>query len=393
MNVAVAVCASIVIAVSAVCAAGAEQSVRVRLQHGQETVVVSALGLQIGRPTGVVDAALTNGLERAKIRRLLSGVWLVKRGGARTWEPVKSETLTIRGQMVRLGVTSVPQNLELFANPKRGIDVISRLELETYLSGVLPSEMPAAWPLEALKAQAVAARSFVLRTAFERRGRHFDVDSSISDQVYKFITDVKEHPELAEKISRAIKETRGELLLDPQHRVLKAFYSADCGCQSEDPKFVWGKVADFESVKDPSCGMRKTSTWKLSLERSEVREKLVAAFGLPLGTGLHTLNVGGRTPSGRVAAVVALLDVDGKTRNIHMNSQEFRRIFGFERVRSTDFSLRWMADSLEVNGRGLGHGVGLCQRGAQALAGQGLDYRAILRLYYPKAKLVSPKSV
>ena len=393
MNIAVITVVVLLSILSANEVAGAEQNVRVRLQHGQETIAVSALGLQIGRLTGVVDATLTTGLERAKIRRLPSGVWLVKRGSARTWEPVKSETLAIRGQMVRLGVTPAPQNLELYANAKHGIDVISRMELETYLSGVLPSEMPATWPLEALKAQAVAARSFVMRTAFERRGKHFDVDSSISDQVYKFVTDVKDHPELADKIRRAIGETRGELLLDLRHRILKAFYSADCGCQSEDPKFVWGTVDDFESVKDPSCGVQKTSTWKLSLERREVREKLVTAFGLPSGAGLRTINVGGRTPSGRVAAVVALLDVDGRARNIHIKSQEFRRIFGFERVRSTDFSLRWMADSLEVSGRGAGHGVGLCQRGAQALAIQGLDYRAILRLYYPKAKLVSPKSV
>ena len=374
-------------------ASATQVEVRVRLQHAQESIEVSGLAMQIGRAGDPVGASFSNGVEHATIRHLPSGVWLIKSGHARTWAPVHAESLAVRGQMLRLGITPAPYDLELFPNLKHGIDVVSRMDLETYLGGVLPSEMPAAWHIEALKAQAVAARSFVMRTAFERRSRHYDVDSTIFDQVYKFYSEVKEHPEWGEKVTRALKETRGEVLVDSGRRILKAFYSADCGCQTEDPKFVWGKTGAFASVKDPSCGSLSPRTWKLSLERKEVREKLIAALGLPAGSGLRTVNIGARSPSGRVAEVVASFDIDGKSRNVELKSQDFRRIIGFERVRSTDFHLRWMSDLLEINGQGIGHGVGLCQRGAHALAGQGRTYRDILKLYYPKAKLVSPKSV
>jgi stage II sporulation protein D len=163
--------------------------------------------------------------------------------------------------MLRLGVDPVPYNLELHENAKNGVDVIARLDLEAYLLGVLPSEMPAAWPLESLKAQAVAARSFVLRKAYERRNQAYDVDSTIIDQVYKFLHEAENHPEWSLKVQRAVRETRGEVLVDHRRRILKAFYSADCGCTTEDPKFVWGKRTpplNPSRIRRVRCGRRRT---------------------------------------------------------------------------------------------------------------------------------------
>jgi stage II sporulation protein D len=81
------------------------------------------------------------------------------------------------------------------------------------------------------------------------------------------------------------------------------------------------------------------------------------------------------------------MEVDGESRTVAMNSQEFRRVFGFDRVRSTDFSLRWLGRQLQIHGTGIGHGVGMCQTGARELAEEGMSYRDILKLYYPKANL------
>ncbi|NJL24524.1 MAG: SpoIID/LytB domain-containing protein [Calothrix sp. SM1_5_4] len=222
-------------------------------------------------------------------------------------------------------------------------------------------------------------------------GRHFDVDSTIFDQVYRFLHEAEKHPEWKAKLTRAISETRGEVLLDDRRRILKAFYSADCGCRTEDPKFVWGKMDAFESVKDPSCKTRKPVSWSLNLERSEVRARLIAELNLPPGSTLRTIQVAGRTPSGRVAQLTVAMDVEGKTRNVSLSSQEFRRIFGFQKIRSAEFSLRWLADELQIAGTGFGHGVGMCQSGAKVLAAEGKDYREILKLYYPKANLWTMK--
>jgi stage II sporulation protein D len=133
--------------------------------------------------------------------------------------------------------------------------------------------------------------------------------------------------------------------------------------------------------------MRPAQNWQMILNRSEVRSRLIAALKLPGSATLKTLHIGGRTPSGRVSAVIAAMEVDGKSRSMQLNSQDFRRIFGFNRIRSTDFTVRWLGEQLEIDGTGIGHGVGMCQTGAKSLAIEGRSYRDILKLYYPKAQL------
>lgn len=368
----------------------AEQTieVRVRLRKEQPEIRVSGFALRITPPTRFINVqAPPIGLAKAKITQKRKGLWLVSWDGVSKPDRIEADRLWVKGQMLRIGVEPVPYDLELHPNAKKGVDVVARLDMESYLMGVLPSEMPVSWPLNALKAQAVAARSFVMRSAFERRERHFDVESTIFDQVYKFLADAEHHPEYKTKLARAVRETKGEVLVDSNRSILKAFYSADCGCQTEDPKFVWGAIESFASVKDPTCKTRPPANWKVKLSRGEVRDRLLAALSLPPETNLRTLHVGGRTPSGRVAEVIASVDNGGETRKVGLNSQEFRRIFGFNRIRSTDFQMRWLGRHLEINGTGMGHGVGLCQTGARSMAEEGSDYREILKFYYPKAQL------
>jgi SpoIID/LytB domain protein len=379
------------IVISSQASAAPAAEIRVRVQRAKGIIEVSGFGLRIAPPGNIVAVVLPDpAMSKARISRTKNGTWVVKWQN-KTESRFDSPNITVRGQMLRLGIEPVPHDLELIPNPKSGLDAVASLGLETYLAGVLPSEMPASWPMEALKAQAVAARSFALRTAYDRRNKHYDVDSTIMDQVYKFLNEAQQHPEWKDKIARAIDQTRGQILKDDRQQILKAFYSADCGCQTEDPKFVWGKVESLQSVKDPTCGTRKTRQWDHSLSKIEVREKLVQALSLPEDTTLRTLQIAGKTPTGRVANLVASLDVNGKSQKFMMNSQEFRRIFGFEKIRSTDFRLRWLGSKMQIMGSGMGHAVGLCQTGAKALAETGMSYEDILKLYYPKVNLYRGK--
>lgn len=371
-------------------ATSSEPEIRVRLKKNQQEIEITGYDLTVSPPSAFVEAEENPGFHRARITRRLSGAWIVKIEHEKKARKIQSESLWVRGTMIRIGPEPVPYDLEIVPTARHTIDVIARLDLDTYLEGVLPAEMPVSWPLEALKAQAVAARSFVLRESFERRHKDFDVDSNVIDQAYKFI-DPGKHRGWAAKLKQAVQETHGEILVDDHDRVMKAFYSADCGCQSEDPKFVWGEISAFQSVKDPTCRLRRPTIWSLNLDRGEVRRRLLAALSLPEDSRIQALHVGGRTPSGRVSQVVAAVDVGGHSQSVALNSQEFRRIFGFQRIQSTDFSLRWEADQLEISGRGSGHGVGLCQRGAKSLADEGSSYRDILKTYYPRARVVSPR--
>lgn len=376
-------------------AAGAEtRYVRVRVKKELKSVDVSGLGVTVAPPTTLAPVAtVPTGIGAAKITRSAKGQWLVTWRDIKTTERFTAEKLAIRGQLLRIGAEPVPYDLEVVKNPERGLDLVARLDLESYLAGVVPSEMPIAWPIEALKAQAVAARSYVLSMANERRSRDFDVDSTIIDQVYTFLHTAQTDPNFRAKIVRALAETRGQVLTNSRGQILKAFYSADCGCQSEDPKFVWGHVDAFVSVKDPTCAKRKPLSWDLNVDRVHVRSRLIAALDLPTDTELRALHVAGRTPSGRVAEVVAAMSVDGKSQAYNMSAQEFRKIFGFQKIRSADFSLQWLGDELYIRGTGAGHGVGLCQTGARALAEEGIGFKDILKFYYPKAKLKNLRSV
>jgi stage II sporulation protein D len=102
----------------------------------------------------------------------------------------------------------------------------------------------------------------------------------------------------------------------------------------------------------------------------------------------HEFHIGGRTPSGRVSNVIASLDAEGGAKSVAISSQEFRKVFGFEKIQSTDFKLSWLGEQLQLDGLGSGHGVGLCQTGAKTFAEGGADYHVILKTYYPRASLI-----
>lgn len=362
----------------------AEKQIRVRLHHRLAALELVGRGLKVIADGEMLisESVLLDGM--IKIQRR-SNHWEILRENPKIIVSTAAARIVVRGEKIYLGEKQLPNRFEVRPS-KKGLEVVAELPLEVYLKGVVPEEMPASWPLEALKAQAVAARSFALRRAEESRKRSFDVDASIVDQVYKF-SDENALLKSFEKAYRAVQETRGEVLLDKRRKILKAFYSADCGCQSEDPRFVWGQLEDFKSVKDPSCKKRKPLDWSLSLKRQQIRHALNREFDLPATTSLRAIHVAGRTPSGRVSEVVAVVDVQGKRRRQSIPSQQFRRIIGFDKMLSTQFSLHWLANELTIRGQGMGHGVGLCQTGARTLAEDGRSYRDILRLFYPNAEL------
>lgn len=363
------------------------REMRVRLKRALPSVALSGFGLRVTPPSRLVTVSLPPlTTVRARVRAPERGRWLIEYDHQAPQE-IQSERLWVRGQMMHVGAEAAPFDLELTAQPGGGIDVVARLDLEDYLLGVLPAEMPLSWPLQALKAQAVAARSFAWTMAQERRRRHFDVDSTIMDQVYRFAIRGEDRPGWMNKLRRAIVETRGEMLTDPHGHVLKAFYSADCGCVTEDPAYVWGPIEGFESVRDPTCVQRKPIAWHHVFTRTEVIKRLSSGLKLAKPTTLDSLLVGARTPSGRVASVVAVVHQGERRDRLDLNVGAFRRVFGYRRIRSSEFSLNWMGDSLKVEGVGLGHGVGMCQTGAKVMAERGANYRSILKLYYPRADL------
>ncbi|MBE2249493.1 MAG: SpoIID/LytB domain-containing protein [Myxococcus sp.] len=248
---------------------------------------------------------------------------------------------------------------------KARLAVVNVLPLEAYLQGVLGSEMPKTFPLEALKAQAVAARTYALNKKLEQYGQPFHLGSSVISQVYKGLE--ADDPRTRE----AIEATRGQIVTW-QLQPIEAYFHASCGGHTESGLDALGRDLPYlRSVACP-CVKLPTSHWTLKVAPKELQ---------PVSGGKASgLQVQGRSPTGRVRRVqVGARSVDAVS---------FRERLGYMRLKSLDFEVASQAkDGWVLKGHGFGHGAGLCQWGSRMLADAGKDYRQILEHYYPGTEL------
>jgi stage II sporulation protein D len=291
--------------------------------------------------------------------------------------------------MIRSGLQSVPDRLSLLPRRNGKSDLVATMDVEEYLKGVLPMEMPVAWPIEALKAQAIAARTFTLNRIAERDrvGGSYHVEANVMDQVFKFDTGLSSAEKF--KIETAVSETRGMVLKDKKDRAIAAYFHADCGGQTEDARSVWGSGPSMGLAVDASCPVH--SVWQARLSRKSIAKHLSQNDPTMGSKKLASLVTLSKTGTGRVDAMKAVWS-DGSESS--MSGHAFRMAMGHELIKSTKFEFRSDAASGEIvfNGSGHGHGVGLCQWGARQMASQGKKFEQILAHYYPNATLTGLRS-
>ncbi len=265
--------------------------------------------------------------------------------------------------------------LEIHRVPS-GLAVVNRINLETYVAGVVSGEVSPKWPLEALKAQAVAARTYVLYKQMENQERPFDVFASVQDQVYHG------HAARQESVLRAITETKGHVVTYDR-RPIYAAYSSTAAGPTEDALYVW--ALDLPYLKGVDCPFDDQApryNWRAAFT-FEYLEHQLRKEGYPVGT-VATLTPYTFTPSGRVDRVRLLHSLG----EIILRGQDLRRIVGYSKIFSTNFSITSMGAKVEVVGHGAGHAVGMCQWGMREMAELGYDYQSILRHYYPGTTLL-----
>lgn len=284
--------------------------------------------------------------------------------------------LQLNEKTYRSRLTIIPQGENCLA--------VNTLDLEKYLAGVIAKEMSPSWPLEALKAQAVASRSYAIYQANTNKDRAFDVESSIQDQVYDGST-----AESARSI-QAVEATRGIALTYDNH-ALKAYFHANCGGTTEVPEFVWG--GDIKAFRSVACPYHKRKRdrqqWSVRLTKMQVEGALKKIAGLLPRSFRHlaSLEAGAPHPSKRLSDL-AVSDSNGN--NVLVSANAFRNAVGNTKLKSTAFRIHPDGSGgYELEGEGHGHGVGLCQVGARAMAELGRTYRQILLFYYPLAKIRS----
>lgn len=274
----------------------------------------------------------------------------------------------------------------LHRNQDGAIEVVNLLGLHQYLRGVVPSEVFSNWPMEALKTQAVAARTysvFHLSDARRRGRRYFDVDDTIAYQAYTGVSLI------TSRTDRAIRETSGEILTFGDS-VIQAYYHADSGGQTEDAENVWSMEVPYcESRVEAFDSDKPTNLWKKRFSLSQVTARL-RARGLILRRDRVedvVVPAAGRTSSGRVKQVaVRLKSGEAKV----LSFRDFAKAMGRLHFQSTLFDIEKLGggQTLEFSGRGFGHGVGMNQMGAMTLAQENAwNYQQILHFYYSSIQI------
>jgi stage II sporulation protein D len=251
-------------------------------------------------------------------------------------------------------------------------DRIVDLRLEDYVAGVVSGELPASFPEEAQKAQAVAARSYALTRKLDSQvqNRDWDIGTGVLAQVY--------HPRESAAARAAVDATAGEVLVMGMEPV-EAYFHAVCGGQTESGAAALGRDLPYlASVPCGRCDRAPGARWKVTIPAKD----LGRAAGLPRAA--EAARIVARTPAGRADRV----EVAGGGRAATLSAADLRQRLGYARLPSLWFEVEPTRGGFTFTGRGQGHGAGLCQWGAAQMAREGKTYREILAHYYPGTDVV-----
>ena len=253
--------------------------------------------------------------------------------------------------------------------------LINGVGIEEYLYGVVTKESVASWPAEALKAQAIASRTYALYQVQHRQQREFDMVDDEGSQVYGGVEG--EGP----SGRRAVDATRG-VILAYRGRPLYAMFTANSGWYTGDPAFVFDQpLPYFAAVPDSHSPTQQLGRWTRSYTGAEIRRKL-ADIGVELGP-IRAIEPRKTCPSGRII-MAAIVDDHGA--HVMRTRPTLGRALSLPEIL---LNVEHRGDQFVFKGGGFGHGVGLSQWGAKDMADKGLTAKDILAFYYRGAELTT----
>ena len=331
---------------------------------------VTQVGLKVSAPCIMIDAVTKKTLKKIPAEKNFAVDFAQMKTTAVEIRPekipLKDLIATIDGRKYFGGVR---------VNKVKGsLTVINLVPTEEYLRGVVGEEMSPAYPLEALKAQAVAARSFALKNRERHDKEGFDLCPTTHCQVYEGFEDF-------EIVNKAVDETRGEVLTFKE-KIADTNFHADSGGMTEAVADVWGtNVAYLVPVKEL---LELTAPWTMKFSAKDFSSRFGDNFGDVKSIKLSTLTIGksanDRTSSGRVKSAQLV----GTKKTLTISGIDLRRKFSLP---STLFDMKLSGDEVIFTGYGRGHGVGMSQQGAKTFAEKNWTYDKILSHYYSGTKL------
>ena len=311
-------------------------------------------------------------------------------GGALLGEEKGALKLSARGETIRLGNGKVvdspvdvssPSGIRIGGRKVSGrvrvsarqgmLSAVAVVPLEEYVTAVASREGSPKFHPEALAALAVAVRTYALVAMEKPKGPDHDVVAGVEDQVFDGVDDV---PDVFRK---ATGSTRGEFLAW-HGLVARVYYHSTCGGRTENAKDAWGTdVAYLRTVACDDCRDSPAYKWDFRLTRNE-GERIALSLGVRPEGDLRFV-IAGTSSTGRASRI--RISSGGVSRET--SAAAFRRAAGYARVKSLKMEIVPVGNGWVLAGQGYGHGVGMCQWGANGMAKAGSTYREILARYYP----------
>lgn len=257
---------------------------------------------------------------------------------------------------------------------EKNFSLVEHTPLESYLYGVLPYEMNYTWPIEALKAQAVAARTYTLNSIQSTSGRSFDLYDDVRSQVYRGSGKVYD------SIKTAVDLTRGQVLRY-NDEIFFTYYHANCGGGTDNVNIWNAMTPSIKPLQGASCKYDNHSSsynWKMDIPNEKITRY---ANSIGLKGKIKNVVIAKKTSTGR-ASYLTLKTTEGSKQ---ISCARFRLGTGIRSCKLTKLSVGSSQTSFE--GHGYGHGIGMCQDGAKGMANEKFTYDQILKHYYPGSKL------
>ncbi len=259
----------------------------------------------------------------------------------------------------------------------KGLLLVNELPLDDYVAGTLGREAYRRWHAEALKAHAVATRTYALHERARRSRESWHLRGDTGGQVYGGLD--AESPEVV----AATRATRGQYLAFEGRPILAVYHSA-AGGRTASAEEVWGRPVPYLVSLEVEYEEGSPDTYWRAAFPGTTLGRALAPVGVRVGL-VRELRVAGRSASGRVQRV----RIRGDAGETELPARELRRVLGEGVIRSTLFEIRDLPEGFVFVGSGHGHGVGMSQWGAQAMAMRGAGYREILATFYPGTELVA----
>ncbi|HUH63700.1 MAG TPA: SpoIID/LytB domain-containing protein [Terracidiphilus sp.] len=284
----------------------------------------------------------------------------------------------------QLSASAPPIHADFPIEVRAGDDVLlvtALLPMEEYVAGVLAGETGNFKSEEALKAMAVAVRTFALHFGSRHALEGFEFCDTTHCQDLRLSG-------IDARLRKIAEATAGEVLWYDGEPAA-TYYHANCGGTTEDGRYILGndeaRAPYLTQHSDHYCVRHSGAEWRSEVSKRELQRAL-ADDGVVIPGSLRSVSVLHRTSSGRVEVVRVVGSASVSVSGIAFRSAVGRHI-GWERLKSNWYDVSDRGDHVVFHGRGLGHGVGLCQIGAEVMGQEGRSYRQILSYYYPGTRL------